>query len=87
MSQTKIFNFFPGSAQAGSILIVLSSFSSRYKNTYIPHRNIWINKLYFEISNSQEKQYLAIDTHDVNLGRVLIAVQSKFAIIIEIRQT
>ena len=40
MSQTKTFNFFPGSAQAGSILSVLSSFASRYKNIYIPHRNI-----------------------------------------------
>ena len=62
----KLKYFFRGSVQAGSLLRVLSSFASRYKNTYIPHRNIWINKLYFEISNSQEKQYLAIDTRDVN---------------------
>ena len=40
MFQTQIFNFFPGSAQAGSILRILSSFADRYKNTYIPHRNI-----------------------------------------------
>ena len=65
-SQTKIFNFFPGSVQAGSILRILSSFASRYKNGYLLHRNIWINRLYFDISNSQEKQYLTIDTHDVN---------------------
>ena len=43
-----------------------SSFANRYKNTYTPHRNIWINKLYFEISNSKEKQCLTIDTSDVN---------------------
>ena len=47
MSQTKIFIFFPGSVQACSILRILSSFANIYKNTYIPHRNIWINKLYF----------------------------------------
>ena len=52
MSQTKIFNFFPGSVQAGSILRILSSFASRYKNGYVLHRNIWINRLYFDISNS-----------------------------------
>ena len=66
MSQTKIFNFFPGSAQASSILRILSSLANRYKNTYISHRNIWINRLYFEISNSQEKQCLTIHIRDVN---------------------
>ena len=35
MSQTKIFNFFPGSVQASSVQRVLSSFASRYKNNYI----------------------------------------------------
>ena len=66
MSQTKIFNFFPGSAQASSILRILSSLANRYKNTYISHQNIWINRLYFEISNSQEKQCLTIHIRDVN---------------------
>ena len=47
MSQTKIFNFFPGSVQAGSIVRILSSFANRYKNNYIPHRNIWINSCTF----------------------------------------
>ena len=66
MSQTKIFNFFPGSVQASSIERILSSFASRYRNTYIPNQDIWINKLYFDISNSKLKQCLTIDTHDVN---------------------
>ena len=66
MSQTKIFNFFPGSVQACSIQRILSSFASRYRNTYIPNRNIWINKLYFDISNSKLKQCLTTDTRYVN---------------------
>ena len=66
MSQTKILIFFPGSVKASSIVKILSSFASRYKHTYIPNRNIWINRLYFEISNSTQKQYLTIDTRDVN---------------------
>ena len=70
ISQTQIFNFFPGSVQAASIQRILSSFADRYKNIYIPHRNIWINRLYFEVSNSQNKKCLTIDTRDVNaLGR------------------
>ena len=58
--------FFSESVQASWILRILSSFANRYKNTFIAHRNIWINRLYFEISNSQEKQCLTVDTCDVN---------------------
>ena len=66
MLQTKIFNFFPGSVQASSIVRILSSFASRYKNTYSRNQNVWINRLYFEISNSRQKKCLTIDTRDVN---------------------
>ena len=66
MSQTQIYNFFPGSLQASSIVRVFSSFANRFKNTYIPHRNYWINKLYFDISNSKTKQCLTIHIRDVN---------------------
>ena len=38
VSQTKIFNFFPGSIQAAAIIRILSSFASRYK-----HRDLWIS--------------------------------------------
>ena len=66
LSQTKMFNFFPGSVEASSIVRILSSFASRYRNTYIPNRNIWSNRLYFDISHSKLKQFLTIDTRDVN---------------------
>ena len=66
LSQTKIFNFFPGSVQASAIIRILLSFASRYKHNYIPHRDLWINCLYFEISNSVQKQCLTIDTRAIN---------------------
>ena len=66
LSQTKISNFFPGSIQATAIIRILSSVASRYKHTCIPHRDVWINRLYLEISNSSQKQCLTIDTRDVN---------------------
>lgn len=67
MSQTKIFSFFPVFVQAPSIIRILFSFASRYRHNYIPQRNIWINQLYFEISNSKQKQCLeTIDTRNVN---------------------
>ena len=65
LSQTKIFNFFPGSVQTSSVQRILSSFASRYRNNYVPTR-IWINRFYFDISNSKLKQCLTVDTRDVN---------------------
>ena len=51
-----MFNFFPGSVDANSIIRILPSFVGRYKHNYIPHCNLWINGLYFGISNSRQKQ-------------------------------
>ena len=66
MSQSQIFIFFPGSIHSGSITRTLSLFTNRYKNTYVPVRNVWLNRLYFDISNSKQKQCLTINTCDVN---------------------
>ena len=69
MSQTHIFNFFPGSIHSGRILKTLSLFVSREKNTYIPTNQIWLNRLYFQISNSREKTCLnPRDTNDFGPG-------------------
>ena len=40
MSQTQIFNFFLGSVHSDTMNRTLSSFASRYKNIYIPLRNV-----------------------------------------------
>ena len=66
MSQTHIFNFFPGSIHSSRILKTLALFASRQKNSYLPNQQIWLNKLYFKISNSKEKKCLTIDTREVN---------------------
>ena len=66
MSETHIFNFFPGSINNNRILKTLSLFASRQKQNYLPNHQIWLNKLYFQISNSKEKNCLTTDTRDVN---------------------
>ena len=58
--------FFPGSVHSGTIIRALPSFANRYKNIYITIQNVWINKRYFEISNSKEKQCLIVDTRSIN---------------------
>ena len=66
MSQTHIFNFFPGSIHSSRILKTLALFASRQKNTYITNQQIWLNRLYFQIFNSKEKKCLTIDTREIN---------------------
>ena len=51
ISQTKMFNIF----QATSVIKVLYSYCSRYTYEYIPQRDLWLNQLYFDISNSGKK--------------------------------
>ena len=66
LSQKKFFNIFPGSLQTSFVIKILSSYSNRYTYEYIPHRDLWLNRLYFEISNSSKKQCLTIDMRHVN---------------------
>ena len=66
MSQTHIFNFFPGCIHSSRILKTLALFASRQKNNYIPNQQVWLNRLYFQISNSKEKRCLTIDTREIN---------------------
>ena len=77
LSQTKIINIFPGSIQVSSIIGILTSYFSRFKHNYIPKRDIWINRLYFDISNSSNKQCLTIDTREINeLGSAKFRTQA-----------
>ena len=73
VSQTNIFNIFPGALQTTSVAKILSWYCNRYTYEYILHRDLCVNRLYFEISNSTEKKCLTIDTRDVNKSG-----QSKF---------
>ena len=66
MSQTQDFNFFPCSIHSSRILRTLSLFASRQKNTYIPNQQVWLNRVYFQMSNSKEKKCLTTDTREIN---------------------
>lgn len=66
MAETHLFNFFPGSIHSGKILKTFSLFATRYKNTYVPTHNVWLSKLYFDISTAKQKQCLTVDTCTIN---------------------
>lgn len=44
----------------------LRYYCNRYTYEYIPQRYLWLNRLYFETSNSPEKKWLTIDIRNVN---------------------
>ena len=66
ISQTKIFKIFSSSIQISSISRILTANCKRYAYEYIPTREFWLNRLYFEISNSNKKTCLTIDCRNFN---------------------
>ena len=61
LSQTKIFNIFPSAVQLGNISKLLTNNCHRETLKYIPKRELWINRLYFEIANRKDYSCLTID--------------------------
>ena len=66
ISQAKIFNIFPRSIQISSISRILTTNCKRYTYKYIPIRELWLNRLYFEVSNSNKKSCLTINCRNFN---------------------
>ena len=56
ISQTDIFHFFPVSVHNGTIIRTVYLFANKFKNSYVPTRNMWLSRLYFNISISKQKQ-------------------------------
>ena len=61
LSQTKIFNIFPSSIQLGNMLKILTNNCDRETIKYILARDLWINRLYFSLSNESKNSCLIID--------------------------
>ena len=57
----KIFNIFPSSIQLGNKLKILTNNCDRETINYIPARDLWINRLYFSLSNESKNSCLTID--------------------------
>ena len=61
LSQTKIFNIFPSAVQLGNLSKLLTNNGDRETLRYILKRELWINRLYFEIANRKDYSCLTID--------------------------
>lgn len=59
-------NIFPGSIQLFSVSKFLLANCNHKTFDYIPTRDLWLNRLYFEISNSREKICPTINCRNLN---------------------
>ena len=59
--QTKIFNIFPSAIQLGNTSKALTDNCDSVTMKYIRKRELWINRLYFEIANKKNSSSLTID--------------------------
>ena len=75
ISQTNIFKIFAGSLQTTSFIKILSSYCNRYIYEYIPYKDLWINRLYFKISNFRNTSTLVN-----SLMNITIVLKSIFII-------
>ena len=62
LSQTKMFNIFLSSIELGNMLKYLTNNCDRETIRYIPARDLWINWLYFSLSNESKYSCLTIDS-------------------------
>ena len=61
LAQAKIFNIFPSAIQLGNMSKILPNNCDRETIKYISSRDLWINRLYFEIANKKKYSCLTID--------------------------
>ena len=78
LSQTKIFNIFPSTIQLGNILKILTNNCDRETISYIPARDLWINRLYMSLSNESKYYCLAIDFRKSGTAKYRTDTDSNF---------
>ena len=66
LSQTNIFNIFPASVSLNSVRRILDGSCVRKSSKYIPRSQLWINRLFIELANSNKKVCLTLDCSNTN---------------------
>ena len=64
--QTNIFNIFPSLVPYQTIARLLQANVARTTTKFLPARSLWINKLFIELANDNEKTCLTIDCSGIN---------------------
>ena len=66
LSQTNIFNIFPSSVSLNAVKRILDGVCVRKTTKYIPRTSLWINRLFIELANKNEKVCLTLDCSNTN---------------------
>ena len=66
LSQTNILNIFPASVPINSIRKILEGACSRKTKKYIPQNAFRLNRLFFDLANTNDKICLTIDSSGIN---------------------
>ena len=66
LPQTNIFNIFPASVPINSVRKILEGACSRKTKKYKSQNAFWLNRLFFDLANTNDKICLTIDSSGVN---------------------
>ena len=69
LSQTNIFNMFPASVSINSVRKILEGTCSRKTKKYILQNAFWLNRLFFDLANTNDKICRTFDSSGVNKDR------------------
>ena len=69
LSQTNIFNIFSASVPLSAVKRILDGVCVRKTTKYIPCTSLWINRLFIELANKNEKVCLTLDCSNTNRDR------------------
>ena len=89
LSQTKMFNIFLSSIELGNMLKYLTNNCDRETIRYIPARDLWINWLYFSLSNESKYSCLTIDSSKVGHAKYRTNARvylNNFVILVKIKK-
>ena len=66
ISQTNIFNIFPSSIPQNTVAKILQSNCIAQSKKYVPIRSLWLNRIFTDLANTNEKHCLTIDFSNKN---------------------
>ena len=66
LSQTNIFNIFPSSVSYNTVAKILQSNCRQTTKKYVSARSMWVNRVFGDLANTDERHCLTIDCSGVN---------------------
>ena len=66
LSQTNIFNIFPSSVPRNTVTRILQSNYRQTTKKYVPAHSMWLNRVFADLANTNERYCLTIDCSGVN---------------------